>query len=59
MGEESPPPLGASMEIKEIIEKLKPLMEAVGELGITEDIVLLEAYLSIKDAIAALEKKVG
>lgn len=44
------------MEIREIIEKLMPLMEAVGELDIKQDIVLLEAFLSIKDAIAALEK---
>lgn len=45
--------------MKEIIERLKEIMEAVGELDIVEDVVLLEAYLSIKDAISALEKREG
>ena len=43
--------------MRELIKHLEEIMEAVGELDIIGDVVLLEAYLSIKDAIAALEKR--
>lgn len=46
--------MSSQSKIDEIVEQIKPMIEALEEFDMSHNLRLLEAYLHLKDVVAAL-----